>query len=513
MSKRRTFDAVIRVSRVAGRKGDAFMSPAEQREAIERRAAQDDVTIAAWWDETDSVSGGTVDREGLQAAIARAVVGRVDGILVAKVDRFARTVQGGLSAINQLEDAGRELWSAREGVIVGDEEATATDKLMRTFFLMLAQWQRDTLAEGWAATRRRHIANGVPNHARYGYEKNPTTRRLAPRDDEAPWVKPIFEHRAEGWTWERLADWLNEQQAPTREGGGWAVSSVRQIVQSRVYLGEIRSGDVVNEAAHDPLVSFELWQRANSLNKTPQRREAGQFVLSGLLRCAGCGVRMAGRSDHVIAGDKERSYRYYTCRRRYSFGRCPAPARVRADDIERIVDQAFRDTFLTGWKARPSVSTEELDAALAAQADAEAELSVFLTSPSTAEMRKVLGDEWVEEGQRARLNRVVEAREAVAEARNAMTGVALPANLAEEWPTMDVEDQRAFLADGFEVVAVARGRGPAKTRTRLWTRDDPGVPRNLPRAGGGVVNAITPIDVEPPAGTDDDGEGALTTAS
>jgi DNA invertase Pin-like site-specific DNA recombinase len=493
MSKRRTFDAVIRVSRVAGRKGDAFMSPAEQREAIERRAEQDDVTIARWWDETDSVSGGTVDREGLQAAIARAVSGKTDGILVAKVDRFARTVQGGLSAINQLEDAGRELWSAREGVIVGDELATATDKLMRTFFLMLAQWQRDTLAEGWAATRRRHIANGVPNHAKYGYDKDPVARHLVPNPDEAPWVEPIFKHRVEGWTWERLADWLNEEGAPTRDGGGWAVSSIRQIIQSRVYLGEIRSGDVVNEAAHDPLVSFELWQRANTVHKTPQRREAGQFVLSGLLRCAGCGVRMAGRSDQVTTGGKEYLYRYYTCRRRHSFGRCPNPARVRAGDIERIVDQAFRDKFLTDWQARPSVSTEELEAALAAQAEAEAELSAFLTSPSTAEMRKALGDEWVEEGQRARLHRVVEAREAVTEARNALMGVDLPADLAEEWPNMDVEDQRTFLSAAFEVVAVARGRGPAETRTRWWTRDDPGCPHNLPGVGGS--NAITPIDV------------------
>ena len=61
----RKFDAVIRVSRVNNRKGSAFMSPAEQREAIERRAAADGVVIAQWHDETDSVSGGTVDRVGL----------------------------------------------------------------------------------------------------------------------------------------------------------------------------------------------------------------------------------------------------------------------------------------------------------------------------------------------------------------------------------------------------------------------------------------------------------------
>ncbi len=203
------------------------------------------------------------------------------------------------------------------------------------------------------------IANGVPNHAKYGYRKDDQTRRLVPDSQEAPWVEPTFERRADGWTWERLADWLNEQGAPTRDGGGWAVSSIRQIISSRVYLGEIRSGEVVNTTAHDPLVSLELLARANSVHKTPLRRVAGQFLLSGLLRCAGCGMRMAGRSDHVTAaGGDQVTYRYYTCRRRFSCGRCPAPARVRADEIEKLVDDAFHDRFLTGWNGRPAQSSE-----------------------------------------------------------------------------------------------------------------------------------------------------------
>lgn len=470
------------------------MSPLEQRETIEAWAARGGHVIAAWHDETDSVSGATVDREGLGAAMGRALAGKTDGIVVAKVDRFARTLTGGLTAVGQLREANKTFVAVKDG-IEGEHATTFQGRLFLTILFLFAEWTLETLRDGWESTRRRHIANGVPNHAKYGYRKDPESRRLVPDPDEAPWVTAMLERRRDGWTWERLADWLNDVGAPTRDGGGWAVSSVRQIVQSRVYLGEIRSGEIVNEAAHEPLVSLELWQRANSVNKTPQRREAGQFVLSGLVRCAGCGVRMAGRADHVTAaGGQEVEYRYYTCRRRQSFGRCPAPARVKADEVEVIVGAEFHHKFVTGWKGRPSVSTEELDAALAAQAEAEAELHAFLTSSSTAEMRRALGDEWVEEGQRARLNRVVEAREAVVEARNAMMGVALPANLAEEWPTMDVEDQRGFLADGFEVVAVARGRGPAAERTRIWTRTDPGCPRNLPGVGSDV-DAITPIPV------------------
>lgn len=158
-----------------------------------------------------------------------------DGIYVAKVDRFARTVQGGLSAINTLEDAGKELWSAREGVIVGDAEATATDKMMRTFFLMLAQWQRDTLTEGWEAVRHRHIAAGVYTVEPYGFVKDEQTRRLVPHPRESPWVAPVFEHRAAGESSHGIAGWLNEQRAPTRNGGyrsSAAGGSCRRCVSS-----------------------------------------------------------------------------------------------------------------------------------------------------------------------------------------------------------------------------------------------------------------------------------------
>ncbi len=100
----------------------------------------------------------------------------------------------------------------------------------------------------------------------------------------------------------------------------------------------------------------------------------------------------------------------------------------------------------------------------------------------------------MDEGQRARLHRVVDAREAVTEARNAMMGMDLPADLAELWPDMDVEDKRGFLADGFQVVAVARGQAPAARRAKIWTRDDPSVPRNLPGVGSDT-DALTPIDI------------------
>jgi hypothetical protein len=108
-------------------------------------------------------------------------------------------------------------------------------------------------------------------------------------------------------------------------------------------------------------------------------------------------------------------------------------------------------------------------------------------------MRRSLGDERVKEGQRARLGRVIEARAAVTAARNTILGVAMPAGLTEMWPDLDTEERRSFLADGIDIVAIARGTGPARERVQIWTRDDPGVPRNLP--GPGFFEMLVPITI------------------
>jgi hypothetical protein len=86
----RTADGYIRVSRVGGRGGESFISPDEQRAAIEAWARSTGTTILEWHTDLDR-SGGTLDREGFQAALERCRAGLAGGIVAAKIDRLARS--------------------------------------------------------------------------------------------------------------------------------------------------------------------------------------------------------------------------------------------------------------------------------------------------------------------------------------------------------------------------------------------------------------------------------------
>ena len=97
MTKRATADGYIRVSRRAGREGESFISPEVQRKKIEDWAQLHGVEIVQWWEEIDQ-SGAKLERPLFQQALARCERGETGGIVVARLDRFARSAVDALSS-------------------------------------------------------------------------------------------------------------------------------------------------------------------------------------------------------------------------------------------------------------------------------------------------------------------------------------------------------------------------------------------------------------------------------
>jgi hypothetical protein len=86
----------------------------------------------------------------------------------------------------------------------------------------------------------------------------------------------------------------------------WTTGSTRKLLARRVYLGEVSSGELANEAAHAPLTTPGDWIAAQTPSRGQRRRTA--YVLSGLATCAGCGGPMTGQTI-FLNGDVSRHYR------------------------------------------------------------------------------------------------------------------------------------------------------------------------------------------------------------
>jgi DNA invertase Pin-like site-specific DNA recombinase len=515
--KPRRLSVVLRVSRRNGRDGEGFLSPDQQRDVIDAWAERHGVEIRdEWvWDETDSVSGRTTDREGLQGAMRQALSGETDGIIVAKVDRFSRNLTEGLAAVRQLHEAGKVFVAVNDG-IDGSNPKNLGAKVLLTVMLLFAEWYLESITAGWQDTQKRRIAMGVAGIPAFGYRRGngedapELHRRLVPDEIQAPVVRRIFAERAAGKSWQAIVDGLNAdgivppQRAPRRDGQAnrdarlWVVGHVSRIVGNRVYVGELSHGENVNPAAHDPLVDLDLWDAANNVRKTSQRRPETVFILAGIVRCASCGGRMVGNVVTKRENGKVWVNRYMRCRHHYRWGTCPAPARVRADDLEAVVVEVFRAGLPKRVKRIEWVEASDvLKVANEEVTAAREELRRYLSSP-LADRRAALDPEAYEQGEADRLDAIEEALRAVEVARSAAGVVGVPKDLLERWDTLDGEAQRGYLANAFGGIAVApvqgRQRVPVAERIRMWEHGEADAPTNLPGFDGGDEIVAIPMD-------------------
>src|SRR3954451_14526410 len=98
----RPLDIYVRVSDVRGRIGESFISPKEQEQRCRALAKARGYKVGQVFTDLDQ-SGGKMERPELDNAIARIKGGASGGIIVAKIDRFSRTMLGGLATLEEID--------------------------------------------------------------------------------------------------------------------------------------------------------------------------------------------------------------------------------------------------------------------------------------------------------------------------------------------------------------------------------------------------------------------------
>jgi DNA invertase Pin-like site-specific DNA recombinase len=352
-------DAYIRVSQV----GETRQSSGQQREAIERWAAANDVEIPAWQVDLDR-SGGAMRRPRFDVLVDRVRGGETGGVVVAWLDRFSRaSVRDALATVEEIRGHGGR-------VVALDLAGLDTDdpfgEYALTMMLALGRMQLRRIADSWDRARRGAIERGVQiGPIPFGYLPD-GQRRLVVHPTEGEVVRQLFERKARGDSKAELTGWL-DAVAPKADGRRWSHATVTSMLANRGYLGRVAHGRHVNENAHEPLVSPELWRRAH-LGPTAGPARKGGYALTGLVRCASCGHRMGG--SRRGAGPATRVYK---CCVHYASGDCPLPVYVSSRNLEEeVAGQLF-----VHLRERQSAGRGESDAARLAVCEAQEALALY----------------------------------------------------------------------------------------------------------------------------------------
>lgn len=436
--------AYIRVSRVAGREGERFIAPAEQRRAIETWAGVNGHRIIAWFEDLDE-PGTRTDRPGLLEAMQTG-----DGVVVARLDRFGRSVPHLAALIEELAGRGAALHTVAEGI----NTAGPTGRMLATILSAIAEFDLSRIRENWRAARSHAVDRGhyVGGTVPLGYRK--VEGRLVPGPDAAL-VRDAFERRIAGESWIAIADRL-----------GRSVGAVRHLIANRAYLGEVHGGQgLVNPTAHEPLVDRATFEAANRIRgSAPGASGRASGLLSGILRCAGCRYAMKAtqRGDALD----------YRCKaaRRENATPCPEPVSIAAHLIEPFVLERFF-TGLGEYSARAVADTD----AVAAAADALSEAEVELDAALDARLAEILDDDRRMALVRDRQALVDRRREELADARLAEP-LDPAVDFAELWPDLSLQERRHLLASVLDAVFVRRGTDVGERTFVCWRGEGPELP-------------------------------------
>jgi DNA invertase Pin-like site-specific DNA recombinase len=163
--------------------------------------------------ETDQASGRESNRPGRTRALAACGAGEARALVVARLDRLARSLG---EAARLLERAKREGWNL-VALDLGLDLSTPHGERVANAFVSVAQWERRLISERTREALARTRAQGV--------------KLGTPRTTPAPAVAKITKLRAQGLSLQAIADELNRLRVPTTRGGSrWRPSSVRSVL-------------------------------------------------------------------------------------------------------------------------------------------------------------------------------------------------------------------------------------------------------------------------------------------
>jgi DNA invertase Pin-like site-specific DNA recombinase len=467
----RNLAGYIRVSKVAGRSGESFISPKIQRERIEAVATAGGHRIVRWFEDLDQ-SGVKSDRPGFQQCLSLIEDGELDGMVVAKLDRFSRSIANAVDALRRIDAAGGAFISAEDSL----DTSTPMGRFALHMMLAIAELEWERRRESWEVSRANAVARGVHIASRTptGYDKG-EDGRLVP-NQYAERVAGAFRLKAGGASWAEIR--RSMEGVPTPYGSVmWADRSLSHLLSNRVYLGEARSGEFVNAGAHEAVIDEGTFQLAQRKEQKASRR-GGPSLLTGLLRCAGC--RYCLKPDSMKPKYEGERIRAYRCRGTRAAGKCSAPASTLARVIEPFVVGAFlaRHAKVGGRQVvdDSAQKTAELEIATA-RAQRDAFLGLEIADAAIAQ---------------AELNRRQERLDAaLAHHASLLLPEALDMSaMVETWPDFTVEEKRELLSAGIGAIflrrAPSRGQWPIESRCLiLWAGEEPdGLPgpgrRNLP---------------------------------
>ncbi|KIC09816.1 resolvase [Leisingera sp. ANG-M1] len=336
------------------------------------------------------ISGGTLDRPGLQQLLADIDASRVNMVVVYKIDRLTRSLADFAKLVERLEAKDCSFVSVTQAF----NTSSSMGRLTLNVLLSFAQFEREVTAERIrdkiAASKKKGLWMGGVTPLGYDPHPDPVRRELVMNTTEAGVVRQLFglyaAHRCLNAV-TREAETLGLRSkfhvfSTGREQGGNRLSrgQIHKILTNPVYLGLIRHKEKSFPGKHPAIIDQALWDKVQDMLQAASARRRGAAAGAPVTDAAPLKGRFRDDTGGLLTPTHTRKngkrLRYYISNRLISGGadptgwRLPAPAfeaAVASLVADHFAEHAGRHTVLSSNDALQSAGASETVNKLASQ--------------------------------------------------------------------------------------------------------------------------------------------------
>ncbi len=206
-----------------------------------------------------------------------------DTLLVIKMDRIHRNAKNFMQMMEDLKAWGKEFASMQESL----DTSTAMGRFVVDIIQRIAQLESEVTGERvyMGMEQKAKTVGGILGfNIPYGYDYR--EGRLLVSPTEGPVVRRIFADYLSGLGSKRIANALNRQGVPTKNGKRWAGQMIRYMLRNPLYCGYDHWEGHLRPGTHGALVPVGDFNRVQALiasrTKVPYQKREPIIISEGV---------------------------------------------------------------------------------------------------------------------------------------------------------------------------------------------------------------------------------------
>lgn len=337
------------------REGDSISA---QRDALTKYIKEHGyILVGEYLD--DGISGAKEDRKELQKMLTDVKAGKIDLILVTKMDRLHRSLRNFLNMQDILDKYHCDWLAIWEPIY---DTSTPQGRMVINTMMNLAQFEAEQTGQRIRQVfdYKQKVGEVISGHHPWGFKIE--NKRLV-HDENAETVVKIFKYYDNCGNLRQTTRYAQSIGYPSDH------VALRRLLTQKKYIGAFRD----NPQYCEPIVSRELFDSVQrKLGMNIKRSQKRTYIFSGLLVCRECGAKMIPAiKAQTLKSGKRVVYPRYRCQKHYD------RVKIMCDNTKDIGENVLEKYLLENIKELAEYRVSEIEVAQAKPRQAKKDIAVI----------------------------------------------------------------------------------------------------------------------------------------